>query len=429
MSFKAGFAEIDISPDYFPVRTYMGEVTEIVDPIYAHAAVFSDGKESLAFLSLDIVIIERAYVEKIRAGVEKRTGLPGSCLMLCATHNHACPAVVERGSFKKEERYIEYMIEKSVTTVATAFEKMEDAQIGTGSGFEGRISFNRRFIKRDGTAISQPAISNLSSDILCNEGTIDPEVGVICVKNIAGEVLGIMVNFACHACHLMGQVSAGYPGILYRRLKENFGEGSACLFLNGACGNIIHRNFADPTQKDTKENTGNILAETVSSVIREKIKSFTSPVLKSAETEIPLKYRDISSLEDCVENPEKFVNVFNFLIKNGWYADSLQKLKELKAKSDSEKIIIQVFRIGDAAFAAIPAEYFTELGMAIKQQSPAKLTCVVTLANGWLGYIPTEEALKRQGGHETTTAHWSKMDASTGNTIAAEALKMTNMLW
>ncbi len=41
---RAGFKGIDISPALFPIRTYMGEANEIIDPIYANATVFNNAK-------------------------------------------------------------------------------------------------------------------------------------------------------------------------------------------------------------------------------------------------------------------------------------------------------------------------------------------------------------------------------------------------
>ena len=79
---KVGFAEIDITPEYFPIRTYLGEVNEILDPIYAHAVVFNDGEKIIAWLSLDIVILEWEYVKEIRDAIFEKTGIPQGNILL-----------------------------------------------------------------------------------------------------------------------------------------------------------------------------------------------------------------------------------------------------------------------------------------------------------------------------------------------------------
>ena len=53
----------------------------------------------------------------------------------------------------------------------------------------------------------------------------------------------------------------------------------------------------------------------------------------------------------------------------------------------------------DIAIAANPSEFFVELGMAVKAQSPFKHTLVSTLTNGNVGYVPTRQAFV-DGGYE-----------------------------
>ena len=55
---------------------------------------------------------------------------------------------------------------------------------------------------------------------------------------------------------------------------------------------------------------------------------------------------------------------------------------------------------------------------------PAERTFVVSLANGWLGYIPHKAAFDRKGGHESSWAVWSKMEESAGDIIADEILSL-----
>jgi hypothetical protein len=422
MNLQAGFAETEITPVSFPVRTYFSSATEVMDPLFAHAAVFDDGKTQLAFLSLDVVIVEAEYVIEIRKKVSAQRSIPEANIMVCATHNHACPAVVDRPGSEKDDDYLNFMIEQGVAAVIKAYDALEDVEFGVNSGFEERVSFNRRYIKKNGTVISQPSINLDSDDILCHEGVIDPELGVVSIKNRAGKIIGMLVNFACHAVHHMGDLSAGYPGIIYDKIKEFYGDDCVCVFLNGACGNVIHKNFSDSEQKDTKETIGTVLANDVKSLITQtSYKKET--MLASSESTVKIKYRDISGLEENIDQLEKF-NVFPGLITKGWYKYSLEKLKQMHSESDHEEAIIQVFRIGDVFFGSVPCEYFAENSLRIKEESPAERIFVVSLANGWLGYIPHKAAFDRKGGHESTWAIWSKMEAAAGDIIADEILNL-----
>lgn len=422
MSLQAGFAEVDITPRAFPVRTYWSTVDTVIDPLFAHAAVFSDDATVIAFLSLDIVIVERDYVQQIREKVSRACPIPARCLMVCATHNHACPAVVERPWSAKDEAYLADMVERGAQAVIEAYRRMAPAEIGTATGYEGRVSFNRRFIMKNGSVISQPPFDVVDREVLAGEGTIDPEIGVLCVRDGNRRVRGLLVNFACHAVHLMGSLSAGFPGVLCHRLKEAYGQDVVCVFLNGACGNVIHKNYADPGYEDTKEKIGTVLAADVERLVG-AIAYSPAARLSAQSALVRIPYREIAGLERNLDNLAAF-NVFKSLIAKGWYRWSLDRLKALHAGSDHEDAEIQVLRIGGAVFGSVPAEYFAQHALRIKEQSPVADTFVVSLANGWLGYIPHKEAFDRIGGHESTWCVSSKMAPEAGDLMADAMLRL-----
>ena len=421
MAFQAGFAEIDISPVSFPVRTYLGKQDCIDDPIYAHAAAFSDGNQTVTIVSLDVVIVEWEYVQRIRQLVTEACGVPGERVLVCTTHNHACPAVVERPGHSKEHGYLDHMVARAAEAVTAAVADLHPASVAVDTTLESRVSFNRRYLKRDGTVVTLPRASD---DVLCNEGVIDPELGVVCVRGSDDAVRGVLVNFACHACHSMGHVSAGYPGVMTRRIKERLGESCAVLFLNGACANLIHGCFLDPTLDTGMERVGGILADDVLGLVEGMSEYVSDPALRMAEGTQRVGFRDWSELEAAVADRSRFVNVFESLIDRGWYSYSLEYLRQLRAQGDHLVATQQALRIGDAVFATAPAEYFTENGLRIKELSAPRFTFVVSLANGWLGYVPHPEAFQRQGGHETFPALWSKMEERAGRLLGDRALAL-----
>ena len=67
-------------------------------------------------------------------------------------------------------------------------------------------------------------------------------------------------------------------------------------------------------------------------------------------------------------------------------------------REDADKEIgkaeVQAIRVGDIGFVGVPAEYFVELQLDIKNRSPFKRTFVSELANGWVGYVPTKKAFE-----------------------------------
>ncbi len=89
-----------------------------------------------------------------------------------------------------------------------------------------------------------------------------------------------------------------------------------------------------------------------------------------------------------------------------------QRTLKLAAEPPTTKVLIQAVRIGDLAVCTLPFEVFAEIGLELKDRSPAADTFVVELANGGYGYLPTPEQ-HQFGGYETwLTTNKVQKDAS-----------------
>ena len=73
-------------------------------------------------------------------------------------------------------------------------------------------------------------------------------------------------------------------------------------------------------------------------------------------------------------------------------------------------------RIGPLGIAATGAEYFCEFALRIKQCSPFATTWFVSLANDYLGYVPTAQAFVG-GGYEPRTGRSSKLAPDAGQRL------------
>jgi hypothetical protein len=117
----------------------------------------------------------------------------------------------------------------------------------------------------------------------------------------------------------------------------------------------------------------------------------------------------------------------------GTYADSVIQVfrdmrKRLAAQRGQERETwLQALLIGDVAIVGVPAEYFTQLGLDIKNRSPFRHTYVAELANDWIGYLPNLEGHKL-GGYQVWTGFHSYAEPGTGERMADEAVAMLNEL-
>jgi hypothetical protein len=83
---------------------------------------------------------------------------------------------------------------------------------------------------------------------------------------------------------------------------------------------------------------------------------------------------------------------------------------------------VQAMRIGPAALVGIPVEAFCEIGMAVKESSPAAQTLFSGYTNGSLGYMPMADNFE-EGGYEVTTTPMAAGAAEETITVCTDAVQ------
>jgi len=414
---KAGFAEVDLSPA--PGTRKIGwnnknYGTSVLDPLYAKAAVFECGDGRAAFIGLDLLFVHRDQVAEIRKRIQEKHGFPGDAVMIGATHNHAGPAI-ETDLYPKDEAYIQLMIEKSVAAFSQAWESRREADLGYASVAEWQVGYNRRVIYRDGTTRCHGSFKDTTA--LCSEGPVDPEVAVVAARAKDGTLLGTIVNFACHPCHHGGDqvFSAGYPGQLAKAMKEK--KCPVTIFLQGAGGNIHHSDPSGANKEKSMEEAGQALAADVEKALA-GMKFRGSARISSRTKTLDLPYRAVT--DDEVKGKVKGAQRFG---EPGFYDKTQDLVLEEIKREGTAKAEVQAIFLDDLVHVSIPAEYFVQHGLRIKEETHPFRTRVVGYANGMLGYVPHKEAFPR-GGYETTFGYRSKLAPEAGDLLADAAIQI-----
>src|SRR5579863_9015976 len=90
---KAGFHSADITPAIgmeWPGGYGKAYIQAIHDPLSVRAAVFDDGNETIAIVGIDTCEVQTSrLVADVRLQVARHCGIPGSHVLLAASHTHS----------------------------------------------------------------------------------------------------------------------------------------------------------------------------------------------------------------------------------------------------------------------------------------------------------------------------------------------------
>lgn len=444
--FLAGVAQVDITPPN-PYPHYRGLSTGVHGRLYAKALVLGQGEERVALVVCDLLWIERSLSSAARLIISDKTGIPYSNIIISGTHTHTGPAyhpnILElTGTLRPpfdEDKYVlgndpyrDSLAFKIAEAVIMASNSMEKVHLETGSGEARGLSFNRRFIMKDGKVVTNPGVGN--KEAIMPAGPVDPEVGIIMLRKLSDHSpLAILSNFGIHADTFGGSTfSADYPGFLAQALKASIGESGISIFATGPCGDINH---VDVHAKDKKRLTSKEIGDRLSEVIIKEIpslkrveSSFLS--MRSEYVYAPLPEYSTTELEWANDESAKPLhNESAFLERRRRLKlRSLERLRRTEAIAPTvEKegwkipLEIQVIGIGkDLAIVGLTGEIFADLGLAIKESSPFKTTIIIELTNSHIAYVPTRKAFS-QGSYETIN---SRLAPGGGEMMVEMAIKL-----
>ncbi len=436
MELRVGAGSVKITPPVgIPVAGYYNVrlATGLHDELYAKALVLESGGARAALVACDLIALEQDVVEAARALIEKATGLPGEHVMISATHSHTGPllnprflSLIEGAPRRAAERYRARLPSRIAEAVRLAETALRPARAWVHTGREETLSFYRRFLMKDGTVRFNPG--KLNPDIVQPVGEPDPEVPVVYFDTPDGEPLATFVNFALHLDTVGGtQYSADYPYTLARLLGKVKGPGMLTLFTIGAAGNINHIDVrsAEPQKGHAEaQRIGTILAgEVVKSYARLR-PAPTNPLRgASRPVQLPVPSLDAGSVEKAQAKARLFG-------KPGAppFLDMVAALRTLDIADFRRQPLtaeVQVLALGDQiAWVGLPGEIFVELGVAIKKASPFPHSVVVGLANGSIGYVPTQKAFA-EGGYEVISARCAP---GCGELVADAAIRLLREL-
>jgi neutral ceramidase len=418
-----GFAETDITPplgSQSPGGMQARRLNAVHDPLKATAMVIQGANVTVALVGIDAVFVAEQITAEARQAITAATKIPSSRVLIGASHTHGGGPVATAFESEADPRYLELVAKRIAEAVGSAYHSLHAGEIADGFGHEPSISFNRRFLMRNGRQVTHPGKGN--PDIVKPAGPIDPDVGVLAARTPGGDLLGLFVNFACHLTVMGGNgFTADYVGNLRKVLRRHYDRPTLPIgFLLGAAGDVTQVDNLRPG-REFGEAWADMFGLALGAEVIQTVERMTwqqDPVIKAVQNfvEIPIREpRDVA-----LETPE--LGLGSGSIAERIYARERELVAQERAKRPIIPCEVQAVRIGDLGIVTNGAEFFCQLGLDVKAASPFARTWVSSLTNQWIGYVPTPSAFYA-GGYEPRTARSSKMAPWAGQALVETSLK------
>jgi neutral ceramidase len=453
--FKAGAAVVDISPDVFPFQLRSGASQYVHDPISVRALAFENGAKNRCLIAIiDAIGIGREMADEAKLVAAKKTGWDPASIMIAATHAHATPkgGDTSPGRIAYDKRRRAGLAE----VLVKAIEALEPAKVGFESDKETSEVRNRRnFYQPDASSTRNPfggydqvRMNGGTKGILKPAGPIDPEICVVDVRSGRGKPLGLLANYALHYVggiptvteengRVRGMASADYFGefakVMPFRLGRGTPKGFVAMMSNGASGDINNIPFGIVRAPRAPFEQCRIVAGKTADAAWRAVKRIenydSSPMIATRQREVTLNYRKPTVVQ--VKNAQRLLGLTRkereaIHKKTANYANHVIRFADPE-NPPTENVIIQAFRIGDQAIVSLPFEVLVEIGLELKQKSPAPRTFIIELANGSYGYLPPPNQVEL-GGYETWLGT-SRFEKHSSDVLVKELLEMLGELW
>ncbi len=385
-AFRAAAVKVDISPA--TPQWLMGygarKSTGVRDPIFHRVAAFDDGTTQAYLVASDLCLFSPTVYDEFAAEMKRELGLEPRQIWWTVTHSHSTPEVGPPGMYDIllkgrsehawDRDYLAFVKDRLKQAIRQARAELQPARLAIGTGFS-RANINRRARDVDGKI----------SLGLNPDGPADRQIGLIRLERLDGKPIGFVTNYAMHGTVLgpsMLQISGDGPGIVSAYLEEKLG--APALYLNGAAGNLAP---IYTVQDLARSHIGEFRV-----LLGDRILE-ANAALGPGSADVTLRLG-----ETWVETPRKD--------GLGWSEPLAAYGAKSPAGTDLVRVPVRVLRLNDTVLWGSPVELFCEIALRVRAESPFRHTFFIGYCNGWLGYLPTEQAFQ-DGGYEPRTSPFS----------------------
>lgn len=400
-----GFAKADITPRVgvdlcgfgpFVNRRSVG----IRDRLWARAMAMSDGVVTAVIVGCDLVGVDLATTQRVRARVAESTGVPADHVLVHCTHTHSGPATVAlNGWGRQDPPYMELLPGRIADACVRAVRALVDADLRHACVPCTGIGLNREY-DRDAPPLDevldeswQPAKPELT-DTVCH----------VFRAESAGQALGFFTSFGCHpvvCCAETHWIHGDWCGVA-TGLLERETSGAVGLFLQGAQGDVNSCVVHKPEQDALLAL--DVLAGRYARAVRHGFAEGTPvqcDVLRVARREVRFtrKQLDRPTLQAWLAEAEATLHHPEASDADGKVRMAMVHalaLRGLLARMDADEDLqpateVHGLRFGPVALLCAPFEIFQAIKNRVVSEAVAPVPLVLGLTNDLLGYAPDWE--------------------------------------
>ena len=445
---QVGYGEANVTPD-FPIGLsgYGNEATRISEGvktyIYLLCVAVTDAEgETALIMALDAA--GGGFEKNIRGAIYNELGIPKDHMLVSSIHQHSTPI--------STSQYTALLEKAAVEAAQMALDDRAPATMYINKVETTALSFVRNYVANDpdGTMVGDNYNDAVGAQYgyKCHESEADNEMRLIKFVREGDKKPIIMVNFQAHP-H-MGSSSSDrnihgdWPAIMRMEVAEELD--AHCIYFSGAGGNMnstsrIKEENISTDWKDHGHRAANYVIKAEKSYVEAnltdvKVASQTNDyendhsmdyLLTTATIIDNIRQQDISVAHVEVKNYPELHSVYHA-------SAIVNKCKQ----GPTRKLTIGAISIGDAVFTYHPYEMFDTNGMELRNgtvgnpnyteeeqlENPYAMTFVCTLANGHLGYVPSQLGYDN-GGYSTDIAY---LAPGSGERLVGDYLAILNEL-
>jgi neutral ceramidase len=430
--FRAGAAALNVDPPFgLPMcgvvrRDWTG--AERIGALEATAIAFEAGGGRAVLCGVDTIAVQSPEIDALRARIAESTGAPPAGVLVNASHTHHAPPGSRYfsealGAESPEPdaaalAYVDRLLESIHDVCVAACERLEPAAVRWGLG-DADFAVNRRERDPDGM------VRRLGWH---EQGMLDRSVPVLQARRADGSVIGTLVAYGAHPVTTWidsHAYSPDYPGVIRDTIRR--ATGGECVFFLGAAGNVMPRVSFERSGRAMREMGEGIAIEALHAVagpepvwpselyVAEGFRSGNAvsafrwrpvdggpPPVAAAERRVRFPLVPLPSLDEVEALVRRSRAELDEARARGATEGELRGLRyhglnyalrahaELGGGAPRTEVegTIGAVRIGDGVIATGPGEIFTEIGLAVKERSPADVTLYAGYTNGLLSYFP-----------------------------------------